>query len=85
VYFIFALIDLLSFSPITRAKDSDYVVPVRKTHGEDALPDLAEAEVPLLCRTVRLVFGKDALGICECELCLRERDTVLFQVLAVLS
>jgi len=84
-YFIFALIDFLSFSPITCAEYPDYIVSVGKTDRQDAFPDLTKAEVPRFRRTVGAIFSKDPARVGESNLRVGERHPVLVQVLAVFA
>ena len=51
-YRIFSLIDSLSFAPVSSSIDSDDVVAVGKSDGENAIFDLSETVVPLLGRAV---------------------------------
>src|SRR6185436_122145 len=84
VYLVFALMDFLSFSPISRAEDSDDVVAVGKPDRKDAVIHQAEAVMPDFFRAVRRVFGDYAIRIGKRQLRHGKRNPVLFAILPVL-
>jgi hypothetical protein len=78
VYLIFALIDRLSFAPITGADDSNNRSAVREPHCEHTAVNFSEAIKPFFGLAVRLVLGYHALRVRKGVLGTGEGDTVLF-------
>jgi hypothetical protein len=84
VYLIFSVIDSFALSPVTSAKYSNDTFTVGEANGEDAVPDLAEAVIPLFPRAVRQVLGDDAPGIGKSELRLAEGNPMFRLVFPIL-
>src|SRR5471030_1601040 len=68
VYLILALIELLSFSPVTRAKDPDDAATVGEPHGHHAAPNTPEAVQTSLRGTMRGVLRQETTWVRECGL-----------------
>jgi hypothetical protein len=85
VYLIFALIDFLASSPITRSEYPDNVRAIREADRKDVVPDPAEAEETRFVFAVRQILGDHAAGIREGQQRLRETDAVLKLILAILG
>jgi len=83
VYFIFALINLLSFSPIAGSEDPDDIATIREPDRQDAAFHPPEAVVPLLAAAVRTVFRQHAVGIRKGKLRHGERNVVLVLIIEV--
>ena len=60
MYFYFALIDRLSFTPEASPEDSDNSIAIREADRRDTPVHAAKTVVPLLPGTVVQVFGNDA-------------------------
>ncbi len=84
VYFIFALINFLTFPPIACTEDSDNVISIREANRHDTAFDQAKTVIPPLARTVGEILGDDAAGVDKSELRYRERDAMFFLVLPIL-
>lgn len=85
MYFIFAFIDCLTFSPITCAKYTDYVISESEPNREDAATHLAKAVVPLFLIAVTYIFSDDTVRVSKSVLGFAKRDPVLSQVLEILT
>jgi hypothetical protein len=62
---IFFLIDLLSFSPVTRTEDADPIASIRKPDGQNAVIDFAKTIKADLIITMVEVFGDHAPLVSE--------------------
>jgi hypothetical protein len=81
---IFALIDRLSFAPITGADDSNNRSAVREPHREHTAVNFAEAIEPFFGLAVCLVLGYHALRVRKGVLGTGEGNPVLSLILGVL-
>jgi len=84
VYLIFSLINSLALSPITSSKNSNHIVTIHKSNGQNPDFDPAETVVPFFARAVRPVFRYDTAWIGEGELRLRKSDPVFLLILLIL-
>lgn len=84
VYLILALINCLTPSPVTSAKDSNDILAIREANRQYSAIDSTEAVVPLLPGTMREIFCDHAGRIRERKLRTREGDAMLPLVLLIL-
>jgi hypothetical protein len=84
VYLIFALIELLTLSPIAGANDTNDARPVGEPDGDYATANRAKAEVALFAGAMRRILGDHPLRVSKCELRDGETNAVLKLILAVL-
>ena len=55
MYLIFALIDLLSFSPITCPENTDHFTAIDEPDSQNSVFNAAEAVIPRLVRAMRKI------------------------------
>ena len=84
VYFIFRLINLPPFSPITRAEDPDYITTTCKSHSQDFVIHLADTIEPAFLTAVSYIFCNNPARIKECMVGCGKRDMMLGLVLSIL-
>ncbi len=84
MYLILALIDCLTPSPVTSAKDSNDILAIREADRQYLAIDSTKAVVPLLPGAVREIFCDHADWIRERKLRTREGDAMLPLVLLIL-
>ena len=85
LYFLLALIDSLTPSPVAGSKDANDVLSVGEADGHNAVAKVTKAKESLFAsRAVSDVSGDDSMRISEGILCFRETDTVLALVLSIL-
>ncbi len=84
MYLIFALIDSFAFSPIARAKYSNYFASIGEANRKNSFSDPAKAVVALLAPAVGQIFRNHTSFIHESELRLCKRDTVFLTVTSIL-
>jgi hypothetical protein len=75
-YLIFALIDLLTPSPVAGTEDANDALPVGKSDGEDTTANRAKAQVALFSGAMRRVRRDNPLEVSKRELSQRESNTV---------
>jgi hypothetical protein len=85
VYFIFALINCLSFAPITCADNSNYGSAIGKSHCKNAAIHFPEAIKAFFGLTVSDVLGNDALWIGEGILGAGKRNAVFLLIFSILD
>jgi len=85
VYFIFALINCLTLSPVSGSENSNDSRTMRESERQDTTANLTEAIEPSFFVAVRCICCDRALRIRKCELRLGETDAVLLLIDDVLS
>ncbi len=84
MYLIFALIELLTPSPIAGANDANDALPVAEHDGDYATANRAKAEVALFAGAMRRVLSDHPLRVSERKLRHGKINAVLKLILAVL-
>lgn len=85
MYFVFALINRLSFTPVSCPDDPDDSVTIGEADSHNSLVHAANTVIPLFPGAVAEVLGNDAARIGESNLRFREGDVVFPLVLEILD
>jgi hypothetical protein len=75
---------MFALTPVACTKYANYVISVRKAHGENVLTNPAKAEMPFLIGTVGVIFRDNTTRVCKGDLCLNEGHAMLVLILAIL-
>lgn len=83
MYFIRALIETFSFSPVTGPEDANGSAPKGEAQGGDSVANASDTVESLFGTAVKYIFGDHAMRIEKSTLCQRKTDMVLRTVLRV--
>jgi len=84
VYLIFALINCLSFSPVTGTKYANHTAAIGKANGKNAVINIAKTEIAFFSLTMSNVFGYNTVWVSEGILCQKKRNSMLFLIFNIL-